>query len=83
MSEALYTDAPPEVDEALEQGKVLCITIDDLTRQHKKECVTIMIDRENLEFFRVQAKNHGVPYQTMINNSLTATRTALQKQAVR
>jgi len=80
MSEVVYTDAPPEVDEALDRGRILDISLDDLIRQQRKERVTIMIDRDNLDFFRKEAKAHGIPYQTMINNSLTATRSAIQKQ---
>jgi uncharacterized protein (DUF4415 family) len=79
MNKIVYTDAPCEVEKALERSVVLDISIEDLIKQSKKERVTIMIDRENLDFFRTQAKTHGVPYQTMINNSLTATRAALQK----
>jgi len=82
MDNIEYTDAPKDVNEALMRSKVLDITIDDLIKQNRKERVTIMIDKENLEFFRTQAKAYGIPYQTMINNSLTATRSAIQKQAL-
>jgi len=81
MKDVICTDAPTDIDKALERNKVLDISIDDLIKQNKKERVTIMIDRDNLDFFRKEAKTHGIPYQTMINNSLTATRSALQKQA--
>jgi len=81
MKDVAYTDAPTDIEKALERSNVLDISIDDLIKQNKKERVTIMIDRDNLDFFRKEAKIHGIPYQTMINNSLTATRSALQKQA--
>ena len=81
MKDVVYTDAPTDIEKALERSNVLDISIDDLIKQNKKERVTIMIDRDNLDFFRKEAKIHGIPYQTMINNSLTATRSALQKQA--
>jgi predicted DNA binding CopG/RHH family protein len=80
MNDIAYTDAPPDINEAIERSKVLDISIDQLIKQNKKERITIMLDRENLDFFRKEAKVHGIPYQTMINNSLTATRSALQKQ---
>jgi predicted DNA binding CopG/RHH family protein len=83
MSEIIYTDAPEDVEKALEHSKVLDISIDQLVKQSKKERVTIMIDRKNLEFFRKEAKIHDIPYQTMINSSLTATRSAIQKQVAR
>jgi predicted DNA binding CopG/RHH family protein len=83
MSEVIYTDAPADVEEAMERGKVLDISVEDLIKRNKKERITIMIDSENLEFFRKQAETQGMPYQTMINNSLTATRFAIQKQAMR
>ena len=81
MGKVIYTDAPTEVEEAIERGKVLDITIDELIARQCKKRITIMLDAENLEFFKNEAKAHGIPYQTMINNSLTATRTALQRQA--
>jgi len=80
MKKVVYTDAPQEVEEAMERGKVLDITIDELITRHCKKRITIMLDAENLEFFKNEAKAHGIPYQTMINNTLTATRTALQRQ---
>ncbi|MCL2202759.1 MAG: BrnA antitoxin family protein [Defluviitaleaceae bacterium] len=81
MGEIIYSDAPADIEEAMARGKVLDISIEDLIKQNKKERITIMIDRENLDFFRTQAKVQGVPYQTMINNSLTATRFAVQSKA--
>jgi len=80
MQNNIYTDAPADADAALDRSRMLDITIDDLIKQNRKERVTIMIDRENLEFLRREAATHGIPYQTMINNSLTATRSALQKR---
>ena len=80
MDNIVYTDAPKDVAEALMRSEVLDITMDDLIKQNRKERITIMIDKENLEFFRSQAKAHGVPYQTMINNSLTVARSAIQNQ---
>ena len=81
MKDIVYTDAPPEIDKEMSEGRILDISLDDLVEQSKKERVTIMIDRENLDFFRAQAKTHGVPYQIIINNSLTATRFAFETQA--
>jgi hypothetical protein len=37
MKEAVYTDAPPDVEKALERGEILDISIDDLIKQNKKE----------------------------------------------
>jgi hypothetical protein len=51
MKKVVYTDAPPEVEKAMERGKVLDITIDDLIARHCKKRITIMLDTENLEFF--------------------------------
>ena len=81
MKDVIYTDAPPEIDKEMSEGRILDISLDDLVKQSRKERITIMIDRENLDFFRKQAKVLNVPYQTMINNSLTATRYAIEKQA--
>ena len=62
MKEVIYTDAPADVAVAMDRGNVLDISIDDLIKHNKKERVTIMIDRENLEFFRTETKIHGIPY---------------------
>ena len=81
MKKIAYTDAPPQIEKEMSESRILDVSLDDLIKRSKKERITIMIDSENLDFFRTQAKKHGVPYQTMINNSLTATRSAIQKQA--
>jgi len=78
MNDIIYTDAPVEVETALTRSVPVNISIHDLVKQNKKTRITIMIDQENLDFFRKEAKVHGIPYQTMINNTLTATRAAIQ-----
>lgn len=36
-----------------------------------KKQITIKIDNETIEYFKIQSDNYGVPYQTLINLYLT------------
>jgi len=69
--EIKYTDAPQEVEAALNRSKSIVDFLpapEDLVFKTEKEKVTMMINKQSLDFFRAEAKKHGVPYQTMINN---------------
>jgi uncharacterized protein (DUF4415 family) len=73
MKSDRYTNAPPEIEMALDNS----LPVDDflpppskLVKKIEKERVTIMLDKVILDFFRVEAEKYGVAYQTMINNLL-------------
>ena len=71
MKEIKYTDAPPEIEEALDRSRIIIDLLpppEKLVRKVEKEKITILLDKENVDFFRNEAKKHGVGYQTMINN---------------
>jgi uncharacterized protein (DUF4415 family) len=73
MKNALYSDAPKEIDEALESGEIVKDFIpspDKLIFKAKKEKITIAIDTRSLEAFRGYAKKHNAKYQTMMNDVL-------------
>jgi predicted DNA binding CopG/RHH family protein len=72
---ANYTDAPAEIEQALESA----MTIDDvlpspseLVRKTEKEKITIAIDKNSLELFKKYANKHNAKYQTMINGVLSS-----------
>jgi predicted DNA binding CopG/RHH family protein len=68
-----YVDAPEDIGNALENAEQIS---DFLPPPHKlvekieKEKVTILLRKENVDFFRRVAKKEGVPYQVMIDNLL-------------
>jgi len=73
MNNVKYTDAPTEIERALDNAT----PIDDflpspaeLIRKIEKEKITIAIDKHSLELFKHYAKKHNAKYQTMINGVL-------------
>ncbi len=75
MTNVKYTDAPADIDKALESA----MTIDDvlpspsdLIRKTEKEKITIAIDKNSLELFKRYANKHNAKYQTMINGVLSS-----------
>ena len=38
-----------------------------LTQKNLKKQITINIDENTIDYFKVQAENSGIPYQTLIN----------------
>ena len=74
--EVVYTDAPPEIDAALDAafaaGPVLDFLPppDQLVMAVEKQKITISLDKSSVDFFKKAAKENGVKYQTMINNLL-------------
>lgn len=40
------------------------------TRTKKKRQITINLDADIIDFFKVQSATLGIPYQTLINSSL-------------
>jgi uncharacterized protein (DUF4415 family) len=68
-----YTDAPPDVERALDGAKPVFDFLpppEKLVLKKEKQKVTIMLSKESVEFFKRAAKENGVKYQTMINNLL-------------
>jgi uncharacterized protein (DUF4415 family) len=71
----VYTDAPPDVEYALEHGTVIprpdfLPPPDQLVFREKKQKITIMLNESTIDFFKRSARENGVKYQTMINNLL-------------
>ena len=70
----IYTDAPPEIAEELERALPVRADFlpspEEVARHLRKQRVTIMLDGASVDFFKREAKRHGVGYQTMIREVL-------------
>lgn len=70
-----YTDAPAEIERALESASSMedfLPSPSELVRKTEKEKITIAIDKHSLELFKQYAKKHDAKYQTMINGVVEA-----------
>jgi uncharacterized protein (DUF4415 family) len=74
LDDKYYTDAPPEVDAALERGVKISADFlpspDELAKATVKKTVTLRLDSSNIDFFKKAAAARGTHYQTMINDLL-------------
>ena len=74
MTEVKYKNAPSEIEDALEKSQAIVDFLpppEKLVKKNEKEKITIMLDKENVNYFRNEAKKLGVGYQTMINNLIS------------
>lgn len=70
-----YTDAPAEIEQALDSAtsvKDFLPTPDKLVHKVEKEKITIAVDKRSLELYKKYAKKHNAKYQTMINGVLSS-----------
>ncbi len=70
-----YTDAPAEIQRALESATVMedfLPSPSQLVRKTEKEKITIAVDKHSLALFKQYAKKHDAKYQTMINGVLSS-----------
>ena len=68
-----YQEAPADIEAALDQAERVIDFLpapDQLVPKIEKQKVTIMLNRESVDFFKRTARKNGVKYQTMINNLL-------------
>jgi hypothetical protein len=68
-----YTDAPEDVERALESATVIRDFLpspEELVRKPEKGKITIALDKRSLDLFKLYAKRHNARYQTMINGVL-------------
>ncbi|HEV2403611.1 MAG TPA: BrnA antitoxin family protein [Candidatus Saccharimonadales bacterium] len=73
MSNVRYTDAPDDINEALDHAVVIedfLPSPEEFIRRAKKEKITIAIDKYRLDLYKAYAKKHDAKYQTMINDIL-------------
>ena len=70
-----YTDAPEEIEQALDNATVIADFLPSpkqLVRKTAKEKITIAIDKSSLDLYKQYAKKHNAKYQTMINDVVGA-----------
>lgn len=70
-----YTDAPEDIDEALESAVAMEDFLPspaDLVRKTEKEKITLAVDKRTLELYRKYAKKHDAKYQAMLNSILVS-----------
>jgi len=70
-----YTDAPDDIDEALDEATIVADLLpspSQLIRKTEKEKITIAIDKRSLELFKQYAEKHNAKYQTMINGVVSS-----------
>jgi len=68
-----YHDAPADIEAALDRAERVVDFLpapDQLVPKVEKQKITIMLNRESVDFFKRVARKNGVKYQTMINNLL-------------
>jgi predicted DNA binding CopG/RHH family protein len=70
-----YTDAPSDIDEALDKATVVSDFLPspgELVKRVEKEKITILVDKHSLELYKKYAKKHNTKYQPMINGVLSS-----------
>lgn len=70
-----YTDAPADVEQALENATVISDFLpspSELVSRGEKEKITIAVDKHSLDLFKQYAKRHNTKYQPMINGVLSS-----------
>ena len=71
--DSLYTDAPPEIEWAMEHGIVVPDFLpppDQLVMRRPKKKITIMLTDTTIDFFKKVANENDSKYQTLISNVL-------------
>ena len=74
MSNINYTNAPTDIEEALESAVAVedfLPSPDKLIRKTEKEKITIAIDKQSLDLFKRYAKKHNARYQPMMDRVLS------------
>lgn len=75
MRNVKYTDAPGDINEALDHAVIIKDFLpspEEFTRKSKKEKITIAIDKDSLDLYKQYAKKHNAKYQTMINGVVSS-----------
>ena len=73
MSNVRYTDAPDDINEALEHAVIVedfLPSPEEFIQRAKKEKITISIDKHSLDLYKAYARKNDAKYQTMINDVL-------------
>ena len=82
MSKVKYSDAPADIEAAMDAA----VRIEDdflpspeyFAKMLAKEKISLNVDRNAVESFRTYAKDHGLRYQALMNQVLSAYAKRLQ-----
>ena len=72
-SKKTYERAPSDVAEAIEQAEVIADFLpapDQLVLKEDTVKVTLNLNKRSVAFFKEQARENGIPYQSMIRKVL-------------
>lgn len=75
MSKINYTNAPADIDEALEAAVIVddfLPTPDRLVKISEKEKIIIAIDKQSLDLYKKYTRKYNAKYQSMINEVVGA-----------
>ena len=75
MTNIKYTNAPADVDEALDDAHIVSDLLPspaELVRKTEKEKITMLVDKRSLELYKQYAKKHDAKYQKMMNGVLSS-----------
>ena len=73
MSKKKYNQAPSDISEAIEQAEVIADFLpppDQLVLKEETVRVTLNLNKQSVDFFKLRARENGIPYQRMIRKVL-------------
>ncbi len=73
MSKNEYENAPADVADAIERAEVIPDFLpppDQLIEKEETVRVTLNLNKKSVDFFKLKARENGVPYQRMIRRVL-------------
>ena len=73
MNNKKYEQAPSDIAEAIEQAEVIADFLpppDQLVFKEETVRITLNLNKKSVDFFKLRAKENGIPYQRMIRKVL-------------
>ncbi len=73
MSKKKYEKAPSGIAEAIEQAEVISDFLpppDQLVLKEETVRITLNLNKKSVDFFKLRARENGIPYQRMIRKVL-------------
>ena len=73
MSKKKYEQAPADISEAIEQAEVITDFLpppDQLVLKEETVRITLNLNKKSVDFFKLRARENGIPYQRMIRKVL-------------
>ncbi|MDE2801194.1 MAG: CopG family transcriptional regulator [Gemmatimonadota bacterium] len=73
MNNKKYEQAPSDIAEAIEQAEIIEDFLpppDQLVLKEETVRITLNLNKKSVDFFKLRAKENGIPYQRMIRKVL-------------